>query len=61
MKRHERLSISEEDERLPRGQDPNAFNAVILCDISHHSEQNRRKSSLWECIFDNMALHFECD
>jgi len=24
------------------------------------SEQNRRKSSLEECIFDNMALCFQC-
>jgi len=22
--------------------------------------QNRRKISLWQCIFDNMALYFEC-
>jgi len=22
--------------------------------------QNRRESSPWECIFDNMALYFEC-
>jgi len=24
------------------------------------SGQNRRKSSLFECIFDNTALYFEC-
>jgi len=24
------------------------------------SGQNRQKSSLYECIFDNMALYFEC-
>jgi len=22
--------------------------------------QNRQKSSVWECFFDNMALYFEC-
>jgi len=24
------------------------------------SGQNRQRSSLWECIFDNMVLYFEC-
>jgi len=26
----------------------------------HPSGQNRRKSSLYEGIFDNMAMYFEC-
>jgi len=25
-----------------------------------HLGQNREKSSLWKCIFDNMVLYFEC-
>jgi len=33
---------------------------VQSCEERSSSGQNRRKSSLWECIVDSMALHFEC-
>jgi len=42
---------------------------LYICRLAAHAHiiggiyfrrQNRRKSSLLECIFDNMALYFEC-
>jgi len=38
---------------------PHKVNQDVRCDVSYISGQNRRKSSLLECIFDNMALYFE--
>jgi len=33
---------------------------VVVCFTSGKIAENRRKNSLRECIFDNMALYFEC-
>jgi len=46
----------------PKGQWVNyQYNFDNLLEVRHPSGQNRRKGSLWECIFDNMALYLSAE